>query len=75
MAKITFTIEDKPDGNVSVVSDPPASDILALIATGKDYTPAHGYAMTALNAIRKAGKSKGPMQVLVPRLKSLFKKS
>ena len=67
MAKITITIEDMPDGRVSTKAEPNFSFIAKLDITGHGLTPAHGYAMVALNAIRAASNAQGKIQVAIPR--------
>lgn len=53
MAKVTITIEDKGDGNVSVKSDPNFETMMAIDKSGNQLTNAHGYAMCALLRIRE----------------------
>lgn len=54
MAKITFTLEDTPNGTL-IKSDPSLEQLVAL-ADHDDATNAHGYAMTAWAAICRASK-------------------
>jgi hypothetical protein len=58
MAKITIVIEDKPEGGVEVKSDPNFETMAKMDNSGHSLTSAHGYAIFALNCIRKAGSKK-----------------
>lgn len=51
--KITITIEDTPDGEVFIASDPPLGAVFTRVHDGKveQVTPAEGYAMAAWAAI------------------------
>ena len=69
MAKITITIEDKPNGTVSVQATPNFETMMKMEVSGHTLTSAHGYALLALNAIRNESKKKDPRnRILVPRI-------
>lgn len=58
MAKIVITIEDMPNGNVSIKSNPTFEDIAKKDLSGETLTNADGYAIAMLNRARQIGKSK-----------------
>lgn len=62
MAKIVFTLEDKPDGGVKVELEPTAETLLRKIASHgpNSLTSAEGYAMFLVNRLREEGKRKNP---------------
>lgn len=51
--KITFTIEDQPDGGMLLLMDPPASELL-LLALGGGSTLAVACALTAYRHVLEA---------------------
>jgi hypothetical protein len=60
MAKVTFTLEDTPNGTL-IKSDPGLEQLVVLAQSDDQATSAHGYALTAWQAICAASKpaSKG----------------
>lgn len=72
MARITLTIEDKPNGNVSVIADPTFETMIKMNISGDNLTSAHGYALSCINHIRRLSKSgKGDLIAPMPKLKGL----
>lgn len=70
MAAIIITIEDTADGKVCTRCSPSAEEMFQMMQSGSDLTSAHGYAMTALNAIREAAKSpESQLKIFVPRVR------
>lgn len=67
MAQVTITIEDLPNGGVKVVATPNLETMFKMLDSGNDLTASHGYAFTALNAIKKASNEKDPLKIIVPR--------
>lgn len=55
MAKVTFTLEDTPNGT-RITSDPGMEQLVVLAQSDGQATNAHGYALTAWLAICKASK-------------------
>lgn len=53
MAKVTITIEDKLNGNVSIQCDPKESEIYGMINSGTPATAAHVYALAAYNRMKE----------------------
>ena len=69
MAKIIITIEDKADGTVAVVANPNFETMMKRNQSQSDLTAAHGYALCAIDAIRKAAKEEsGKLPIYVPRI-------
>lgn len=67
MSKVTITIEDLPDGKVRTVCTPNFETMIQMQTSGHDLTPAHGYALKALNAIIQASKQNDPtLNVRIP---------
>lgn len=56
MAKITFTIEDQPNGSVKTVANPNFETLAMKINSGHEITPAEGYALAAINRIVQVSK-------------------
>jgi hypothetical protein len=70
MAKITITIEDLANGNVSVKAEPNFETMMKMDVSGHGLTSAHGYAILALNSIRNESKNKDPRnRILVPSVR------
>lgn len=70
MAKVSITIEDKDNGKVSVICTPQMSELIGLEISGQGTTSAQGYAIAALNAIRKISKeNQSKIMVGIPQLK------
>lgn len=67
MARVVITIEDI-DGKVKVVAEPNFETMLKMEVSGAGMTSAHGYAITALNAIRRESKKLEPTMIKIPRL-------
>ena len=65
MARITITIEDLPEGGVSVVSDPNFETMAMMDRSGHRLTSAHGYAISTLNHMRKVSKNNNEKDSLV----------
>lgn len=57
MSKIVVTIEDKPDGNVKITSEPNFETLAMKVDSGNTITAAETYALFALRKIREASKS------------------
>jgi len=57
MAKIVITIEDMPNGNVSIKASPTFEEIAKKDLSGETLTNADGYAIAMLNRARQIGKS------------------
>lgn len=68
MAKVTITIEDRPDGTVKVEATPNFQTMMAMDMSGSQITAAHGYAFRALNAIQEAAKAQEPLVRKIPRI-------
>jgi len=69
MAKITITFEDIGNGKVKVVSDPTFETMAKMNLSGHEWTGAQGYALCALNAVRRASKSQEPTtNIIIPRI-------
>lgn len=69
MAKITITIEDLPEGKVSIHTDP-TFEKMAMMAKANAATSAHGYAMRCLNVCRLTSKSNEKKTIIhLPRLR------
>lgn len=69
MAKITITVEDMPNGTVKIVADPTVETMIAMEMSGQKMTAAHGYAVKALNEVRKSAQEQGSiLKVPIPRL-------
>jgi hypothetical protein len=56
MAKVTITIEDKPDGKVNTVCEPSFEIMMQMLTSGHQLTSAQGYAVHCLNALRHASQ-------------------
>ena len=56
MALVTITVEDSPNGKVKVVADPSFETMAKMEISGHGLSSAHGYALVAINAIRKMSK-------------------
>lgn len=67
MAKIVITIEDMPGGGVKTESTPKFAAMMRMVQSGHPLTSAHGYAMTALNAILESNK-RNRLNIIVPRV-------
>lgn len=69
MAKIIITIEDKPNGKVKVDCNPSFEAMATLAKFGK-LESAHGYAFTAIRAIREESRKQDPkgMIIKLPRI-------
>lgn len=71
MAKIVITIEDNQQGGVKVVSNPNFETMMNMVQSGESLTSAHGYALHALNSIRRESKSQeSRTKIIVPRILS-----
>lgn len=68
MAKVVITIEDAPNNMVKVVSEPNFETVMNMHDAGHTLTSAHGYALLALNAIRKESKKNEPTSILLPKV-------
>lgn len=70
MAKITITIEDKPNSRVEVIVTPPAESLLNKIASHgpNSLTSAEAYALCAVRTVREESKRNGPTRIMVPRV-------
>jgi hypothetical protein len=56
MAKVTITIEDAGNGRVKTVCDPSVETMMKMDTSGAGLTSAQGYALLALNTIRKESR-------------------
>lgn len=65
MAKITIIIEDQAGGRVSCISNPSFEEMMKSHAAKKGLQASHGYALCAINAIRKASRAGEPFQAIV----------
>lgn len=70
MAKVTITFEDSPNDKVKVVSDPSFETMAKIEISGNGLSSSHGYALTAINAIREASKKEGSLIVGLPKIGS-----
>lgn len=70
MAKITLTFEDNPEGGVKVVAEPSFETLMKKMASGHDLTAADGYAISALNTVRKISESNSPNKILIPKVRT-----
>lgn len=68
MAKIVITIEDKENGKVKIVSDPPFGTLAQMIQAGFETTSAQGYALRMHRAALEMSKEQGPSKILIPRI-------
>lgn len=70
MARITITIEDRPENRVEVVVTPRAEELMNKIASHgpTSLTSAEAYALLCVRALREESKRQGPTRVLVPRV-------
>jgi len=71
MKKITITIEDKPEGGVSVKVDPKFEELAKAIDSGYAAGGAIVYALRAINAIstmNKQANSRISMPISIPDL-------
>lgn len=68
MAKITITIEDKPDNKVAVRIDPSFETLASMVNHGEKLTSAQAYAMFAVRMLREESKRKEPTPIFIPRL-------
>lgn len=69
MAKIVITIEDTPRGTVKTHVDPSYELMMKITVNSNDLTPAHVYALAAINAMRKMSKEAKPVNILIPRVR------
>lgn len=69
MAKITITIEDKPEGKVGIKSEPNFETMMKMDISGEKITCAHGYAFALLNKAREISKSNNPLIRRIPLIK------
>lgn len=69
MARITITIEDLPQNKVKIEMNPNFETMMKMEISGSKMTSAHGYALCAVNAIRKESKRLGPQRIFVPKLR------
>lgn len=71
--KITLTLQDKPDGGVEVISNPSFETMAQMINSGHDISSAQAYALTAINAIKKASKNQDPASnlIYIPKVKRI----
>lgn len=68
MAKIVLTFEDGPNDTVKVVAEPSFETMMMMNRSGHELTSAHGYALCAINAVRRESKSKERTKILIPKL-------
>lgn len=68
MAKVVFTLEDKPDGTVKCTLEPTGETLLKKIASHgpESLTAAEGYAMFLVNRLRDEAKRQGASRIIVP---------
>lgn len=64
MAKVTMVFEDKLDGKVSVTADPSFETMVQMELSGHALSSAHGYAILAINAIRKSSQKEKPKSII-----------
>lgn len=57
MSTIIITVEDMPNGNVSIKANPTFEEIAKKDLSGETLTNADGYAIAMLNRARQIGKS------------------
>lgn len=69
MARITITIEDKPNGSVATRCDPSFEMMMKIITRSSDATAAHTYALAAINAINALSKKSRDVNLILPRTK------
>ena len=69
LAKVTFTIEDTPDGRVKTIANPTFETMAMKINSGEDLTPAQGYAVAAINRIMEVSRNteKTPSNIYIPQ--------
>jgi hypothetical protein len=67
MAKVTFTLEDMPNGTVKTVLTPSGETLLSKVAShgAESLTAAEGYAMFLVNQLRVASKAQ-TSRIIVP---------
>ncbi len=68
MSKIIVTIEDKPDGNVSITANPTFETLAMKVDSGETITSGEAYALFALRKIREASRKQGEIQHKIPGL-------
>lgn len=70
MAKVIITVEDRPNGLVSVRAEPNFEQMIKSKISGREVTSAEGYAMSALLHIRASAKQqKSTLGLTLPKIK------
>lgn len=73
MAKVTITIEDTPNGMVSVKAEPTFETMAKANMSGNGLTSAQGYAVSALLHVRLAAKKqKSSLGLTFPRVRKPY---
>lgn len=71
MAKVTFSIEDRPDGKVKGTLTPTAETLLKKHACGEGLSSAEAYALFLVRSFLAESKRQGKIPLLIPRRKGL----
>jgi hypothetical protein len=69
MAKVTITIEDRPDGRVSIKAQPNFETLMQKDMSGATWTSAEGMAVFILNRVFQHSKQKAPSKIWIPGIK------
>jgi len=68
VAKVTITIEDRPNGMVEMKMDPTGETLIKKQVSGEGLTSAEGYALALANRAREISKQPGNIVVGIPRI-------
>lgn len=69
MSKVVITLEDIGDNKVKVVCEPTFETMAFMVNSGNQLTAAQGYALAAINAIRKAAREQSnKLPFFIPRI-------
>jgi len=68
VAKVTLVFEDRLDGGVMVTCTPRAEELIQAVVNNHS-TPAHTYALNAINSIREMSKAAGSKIIRIPKVK------
>ena len=73
MAKVTITVEDKPNGHVKITVDPPVANLMQMVANRNvQLTAAEGYVLFAVRQMREESNNRKTQGLIVriPRIGS-----
>jgi hypothetical protein len=69
MATVTIVLTDLPENKVEVKATPTFESMIQQMDSGTALTSSQGYALAALNHIRREAQQKDPTKVWVPKKK------